>query len=140
MDTQQQIEMATGLKFSSFVKNPFTGLYQATWGDSDKFGFITPKGEVFIPNVIDKVYEPWNDCMFLEADGKFGALDVRTFEFVLPEYDKLGDEVDGFVVFYKDGVPGYVDEATGTFVPVADYEADEDRYDDCYFFNMVNND
>ena len=140
MDIQKQLEKATGLKFSSFAKNIFTGLYMARWDDSDKFGFITPKGEVFIPNVIDKFYEPWNDCMFLEGDGKMGALDTRTLEFVLPEYDKVGDELDGNVVFYKDGVPGYVDEATGTFVPVADYEADEDRYDDCYFFNMTNND
>lgn len=137
---QQQLEMATGLKFKTFIKNPFTGLYQATWGNSDKFGFITPKGEIFIPNVLDKAYEPWNDFMLLEADGKLGALDVRTLEFVLPDYDKIGDEVDCDVVFHNDGVPGYVDETTGTFVPVADFQADEERYDDCYFFNTRLND
>ena len=66
--------------------------------------------------------------------GKFGALDVSTMCFVLPQYGKADWEPDTNVIFYKDGASGYVVEDTGEFVPVDQFEDDE-KYDDAYVFN-----
>ena len=126
-------------RFDFLMWDPFTGLYHACWdGVKGKFGFVTPKGDVFIPNVLTKFYEPWNDFMLLEADGKFGALDTSTFNFVLPEYDHVDWEPDENVVFLKDGVEGYVVEDTGEFVPKEQFEEDE-QYDAAYIFNTFIN-
>ena len=93
---------------------------------------------MLIPNILTSTYEPWNDFMLLEADGKFGAMDVSTLCFVLPEYDKVDWEPDENVVFHKDGVRGYVVEDTGEFVPIDQFEDDE-KYDDAYIYNTFIN-
>ena len=114
-------------------------MYQACWdGVKGKFGFVTKYGKVFIPNILTQFYEPWNDFILLEADGKFGALDVRTFHFVLPEYDQIDWDPDEDVVFHKDGVEGYVIEDTGEFVPKDQFEEDE-KYDGAYVYNTIIN-
>ena len=124
-------------RFDALIWYPYTGLYQACWdGVSDKFGLVSKEGKVFIPNVITKFYEPWNAFMLLEADGKFGALDVSTFHFVLPEYDQIDWDPDEDVVFHKDGVEGYVIEDTGEFVPKDLFEEDE-KYDGAYVYNTI---
>ena len=50
-----------------------------------------------VPQVVlfTQQYEPWNDFMLLEANGKFGALDVSTLNYVLPEYDQIDADFDG---------------------------------------------
>ena len=121
-------------KFTTLVIDWFTGLYWATWGESKKLGMVTPHGDVYIPNVLTKTYEPWNDFMLLEGDGKFGALDVSSLYFVLPTFDKVDATPDQNVVFYKDGVEGYVVEETGEFITKEQYEEDE-QYFDAYLFN-----
>lgn len=122
-------------RFDVLVFDAYTGLYHGRWdGVKDKFGYVTVDGKVFIPNVITKFYEPWNDFILLEADGKFGALDCSTMCFVLPQFDKVDCEPDTDAVFYKDGVEGYVVEETGEFVPKGQFEDDE-KYDDAYVFN-----
>lgn len=121
-------------RFKALVVDWFTGLYWAKWGKSDRLGLVTPKGEVFIPNILTKTYEPWNDFMLLESDGKFGALDVSTLNFVLPTFDKVDDTPDQNVIFYKDGVEGYVVEETGEFITKKQFEEDE-QYIDAYLFN-----
>lgn len=122
-------------RFDVLIFDAYTGLYHGRWdGVEDKFGYVTIDGKVFIPNVITKFYEPWNDFILLEADGKFGALDCSTMNFVLPQYDKVDCEPDTDAVFYKDGVAGYVVEETGEFVPVDQFEDDE-KYDGVYVFN-----
>ena len=101
---------------------------------TNKFGLVSKEGKVFIPNVLTQISEPWNDFMLLEADGKFGALDVSTYYFVLPEYDKVDWESDEYVVFHKDGLEGYIIEETGEFVPKEQFEEDE-KYNDAYVYN-----
>lgn len=114
---------------------PYTGLYLARWnGIKDKFGMVNKEGKEFIPNVLTNYYEPWNDFMLLESDGKFGALDVSTFFFVLPEYDEIEAEPEELAVFHKDGVEGYVIEETGEFITKDQYEND-DQYADVYVYN-----
>ena len=126
-------------RFDVLIWCPYTAMYKACWdGVKGKFGFVTKYGKVFIPNVLTQFYEPWNDFILLEADGKFGALDVRTFHFVLPEYDQIDWDPDEDVVFHKDGVEGYVIEDTGEFVPKDQFEEDE-KYDGAYVYNTIIN-
>ena len=114
---------------------PYTGLYLARWdGVKEKFGMVNKEGKEFIPNVLTQLYEPWNDFMLLESDGKFGALDTSTFFFVMPEYDNIDAEPEELVVFHKDGVEGYVIEETGEFITKEQYEDDE-QYVDAYVYN-----
>lgn len=127
-------EELSDFRFRNLYWNSYSGLFEAWWGDSQKFGLVTKTGEVFIPNVLTSVSEPWNDCMLLENEGKVGALDIRTYHFVLPEYDRADTDGDDDVTFIKDGVEGYVVEETGEFVTKEQYENDE-RYYDAYFFN-----
>lgn len=122
-------------RFDLLIWNAYTGLYDACWdGVKGKHGMVTKEGKVLIPNIITRIYEPWNDFMLLESDGKFGALDVSTFCFVLPEYDDVDWEPDEYVVFHKDGVEGYIVEETGEFVPIDQFEEDE-KYVDAYVYN-----
>ncbi|WP_155993679.1 hypothetical protein [Prevotella sp. P6B1] len=128
-------ETLCDFRFDTLIWDAYTGLYHGRWdGIKEKFGYVTIDGKVFIPNVITKFYEPWNDFILLESDGKVGALDVSTMCFVLPQYDKADWEPDTNVIFYKDGVAGYVIEETVEFVPVDQFEEDE-KYDDVYVFN-----
>jgi hypothetical protein len=128
-------ETLCDFRFDVLVWDAYTGLYHARWdGVNDKFGYVTIDGKVFIPNVITKFYEPWNDFILLESDGKFGAIDASTMCFVLPQFDKVDCEPDTDAVFYKDGVAGYVVEETGEFVPVDQFDEDE-KYTDAYVFN-----
>jgi len=127
-------------RFDFLLLDYYTSLYIAYWdGNKEKFGFVTHEGVLFIPNVLTKAHEPWNDFMLLEGDGKFGALDVRTFEFVLPTYDKVDYTPDEDVVFYKDGVEGYIVEETGEFITKEQYQND-DQYIDAYLYNTRIND
>lgn len=122
-------------RFDVLIWDAYSGFYHACWdGVKGKFGFVSSEGQVLIPNVITRFYEPWNDFMLLEADGKFGALDVSTYCFVLPEYDKVDWEPDEYVVFHKDGVEGYIIEYTGEFVPIEQFE-EEEKYEDAYVYN-----
>lgn len=71
----------------------------------------------------------------LEGEGgKVGALDVSTFNYVLPEFDDLDGDADVNILFHKDGVKGYVIEETGEFVPKDKFEEDE-KYDTAYVYN-----
>ena len=108
--------------------------------NADKFGFVSKTGEVVIPHVLTRLYEPVNDFMLLEDEGKFGALDTDTFSFVLPEYDSVDCAPEQDVIFVKDGIEGYVIEETGEFVPKTQFEADDDKYGDAYVYNTYIND
>ena len=133
-------KVSCDFRFDLLVWDPFTSLFEAYWdGVKDKFGLVNKHGKVFIPNVLTRSYEPWNDFILLEGDGKFGALDARTFNFVLPEYDKVDTDDEEFVIFHKDGVAGYVNEETGEFVSKEQYDADEEKYGDAYYFNTFIN-
>lgn len=127
-------------RFDHLEWNPFAGLYIACWdGIKDKFGLVNKEGKVFISNVLTKIYEPTNDLIVLESNGKYGALDVSTFFYVLPQYDDIDADPDELVVFHKDGVEGYIVEETGEFITKEQYEEDE-KYTDAYVYNTYIND
>lgn len=114
---------------------PYAGLYLSCWdGIKDKFGFVTKEGKKVTPNVFDKFYEPCNGFMLLEGDGKFGAIDTSSYNYLLPEYDDVDCEPDEIVVFHKDGKEGYVVVETGEFITKDQYEND-DRYIDAWVYN-----
>ena len=114
---------------------PYAGLYIAWWdGDESHFGLVNPKGEVVVPNVMEKYYEPMNGFMQLERDGKFGGIDTSTGYFVMPEYDSVEGDFEVNLIFHKDGVEGYVVEETGEFVPKEVFEEDE-KYDGVLVYN-----
>ena len=128
-------EELTEFKYTYLEWDPFTGFYKACWGDEPKkFGYINSRGIVFIPNIIDRSYEPSNDFVLLESDGKFGGLDNRTYHYVGPMFDKVEVEPEEPVVFYKNGVAGYVIEETAEYITTKQYESDE-RYADKYVYN-----
>ena len=113
----------------------YAGLYIAWWdGDKSHFGLVNPKGEVVVPNVVEKYYEPMNGFMLLERDGKVGGIDTSTGYFVMPEYDSVEGDIDENMIFHKDGVEGYVVEETGEFVPKEVFEEDE-KYDGVLVYN-----
>ena len=113
----------------------YAGLYIAWWdGDESHFGLVNPKGEVVVPNVVTKYYEPMNGFMLLERDGKVGGIDTSTGYFVMPEYDSVEGDIDENMIFHKDGVEGYVVEETGEFVPKEVFEEDE-KYDGVLVYN-----
>lgn len=121
-------------RFDYLIFRPHTTMYQGYWdGVKDKFGFVNRNGKVIIPNILTKFYEPCNDFILLEADGKFGALDFCESNFVLPQYDKVDWELGTNVIFYKDGVAGYVIEETGEFIPKEKF--DDEKYADVYVYN-----
>ena len=126
-------------RFDYLQWNPYIGMYMARWdGNTDLFGLVNKKGEVFMPNVLTKVYEPYNDFVLLESNGKYGALDVATYNFVLPQYDDVDVYADTDVIFHKDGIEGYVVEENGEFVPWEQFEEDE-KYADAYVYNTYIN-
>lgn len=128
-------EELTGFTYTNLAWDPYTGFYKACWGDEPlKFGYITSRGLVFIPNIIDRSYEPTNDFVLLESDGKFGGLDVKTYRYVKPMFHKVVVEPEEQVVFYRNGVAGYVIEQTGEFITIDQYESDECNADK-YVFN-----
>ena len=125
----------TEFKYTYLEWDPYTGFYKACWGDdTNKFGYITPQGLVFIPNIIDRCYEPTNDFVLLEGNGKYGGLDTRTFHYVEPLFDNVEVEPEEEVVFYKNGVAGYVIEETSEFITIDQYDSDE-CYADKYVYN-----
>lgn len=115
---------------------PF-GILVAKWdGVKDKFGLIDYNGKVMIPNVLTRIYRPWNDFVKLEANGKFGALDIYTYHCIVPEYDLIVFDKNDELRFRKDGVWGYVIEETGEFIP-KELRNDE-KYYDAYVFTAAN--
>lgn len=128
-------EELTQFKYTFLEWDPYTGFYKACWGDeTKKFGYITSQGLVFIPNIIDRSYEPTNDFVLLESEGKYGGFDTRTYHYVKPTFDKVEVEPDKQVVFYRNGVAGYVIEETGDFISIEQYENDE-CYADKHVYN-----
>ena len=123
-------------RFDLLMWYPYAALYIAWWdGDESHFGLVNPKGEVVVPNVMEKYYESMNGFMPLERDGKFGGIDTSTGYFVMPEYDSVEGDIDENMIFHKDGVEGYVVEETGEFVPKEVFEEDE-KYDGVLVYNM----
>jgi len=72
----------------------------------------------------------------MEADGKYGAFDIKTFYFTMPEYDSIEfDRLDD-LVFTKDGVEGYIIEETGDFF--SKELRNDEKYCDAYVFTAAN--
>ena len=116
-------------KYENIQSIPFTSLFLACWnGDMKHFGVIAVNGDVVCPNILTAYDDVFNDILPIGSDGKYGVIDIDTYQCVLPEYDDLDMDVEGDVVFYKDGQKGYVTEE-GEFITVEQYEND-DKYID----------
>lgn len=114
-----------------------TDLFMASWdGDKKHYGFVDILGHVVCPNVLtSNDGMPLNDVMVIERDGKYGMIDVKSHQTVLPEYDAIDVEPEEYVVFHKDGKEGYITDR-GEFVSIEQYDEDEEgKYDDVYFLN-----
>ena len=92
------------------------------------FGVIAVNGDVVCPNILIAYDDVLNGILPIGSDGKYGVIDIDTYQCVFPEYDDLDMDVDSNVVFYKDGQKGYVTEE-GEFITVEQYENDEKYID-----------
>lgn len=63
-----------------------------------------------------------------------GILDLRTSNFVLPEYFNIEVEENEKIVFTKNRVKGYVVERTGKFIPADEYD-EENMSDEDIVYN-----
>lgn len=63
-----------------------------------------------------------------------GILDLRTSNFVLPEYFNIEVEENEKIVFTKNRVKGYVVERTGQFIPEDEYD-EENMSDEDIVYN-----
>jgi hypothetical protein len=79
-----------------------------------KYGLYGMGGTELLPVMADKIYEPWNDLVVYELDGKYGfsmILSEIVSEAVYEGYDV--EENDDLSVILN-GKKGYLDE-NGTF-------------------------
>lgn len=117
-------------KFDHIQSHPGCSLFIARWGEEKKrFGIIAANGEVICPNILTNVDIPVNSIMTIESDGKHGVVDIDTYQCVLPEYDELEMDAEDYITFVKGSLRGYITEEKGEFVPVEQYETDENYID-----------
>lgn len=124
-------------KFDALRHVDSSPLYVAWWGNErDRFGLVLCDGTVIVQNILTGCSAPWNDIVFIEADGKHGAIDITTLQVVLPEYDEVYPDENELVVFRKGEVHGYID-TEGRFVTVKDYESDNYEGEGCFLSTTV---
>ena len=101
-------------------------------GDDNHFA-LSVMGEVITPYEIEKYYQPSDGCVILEANGKFGILDIEQgMVYVSPEYDEIHDQGYGDdFLFIKDGVEGYV-TLNGEFISKERYAGLDPEQQDEY--------
>ena len=121
-------------RFDYLQWDPFAGMYMALWDNKVEFGYVNPQGKVIIPNILTKYNEPCYGHLILETDLFMGILDLRTSNFVLPEYFNIEVEENEKIVFTKNRVKGYVVERTGKFIPADEYD-EENMSDEDIVYN-----
>lgn len=124
-------EQLCDFKFDDIRTYTFTSLFLAHWdGVKERFGIITANGEVICPNVLTSYdAHPCNGIAQLISGDKYGVIDLQTYQCVLPEYDDLEMDAEAYVIFIKGDKRGYITEEKGEFVPVEQYETDENYID-----------
>lgn len=117
-------------KFDYIRSHPGCSLFVARWGEEKKrFGIITAIGKIICPNILTSLDIPVNGIMTIESDGKCGVIDIETYQCVLPEYDELEMDAEDYITFVKGDQKGYITEEKGEYVPVEQYENDENYFD-----------
>ena len=118
-------------EYDEIQSMPFSPLYLYGKGDKEHFGIITVRGDVICPNILTAYNDVVNGIVATKGDEKYGAVDIETYQCVLPEYDAVEVETEGNVLFYKNGQKGYV-TVEGEFITLEQYEND-DKYSDADF-------
>ena len=123
-------EQLSEFKFDSISSLGFANFYVARWGgEKDHFGIIEVDGEVICPNILTCIDEPFNDITIITNVDKFGIIDIRTHQCVLPEYDSVNLDEQADVIFYKGDQRGYITKGDGKFITLEQYKND-DKYED----------
>ena len=79
-----------------------------------KYGLYTMGGQEVLPVMADKIYEPWNDLVVYELNGKFGFSMLWSGIVTEAVYDGYEVEDNDDLAVTLNGKKGYLDEA-GTF-------------------------
>lgn len=84
-----------------------------------KQGLYDAYGNELIPVAADKVFEPWNDLIIFESDGKLGFAMFGSDVVTKAEFDACEVDENEDLVVTLNGKKGYLDEA-GSFTEDAD--------------------
>jgi hypothetical protein len=76
-----------------------------------KQGMYDAYGNEVVPVMVDKVFEPWNDLIVFESDGKFGFAMFGSGVVTKAEYDAYEMDANEDLVVTLNGKKGYLDEA-----------------------------
>ena len=76
-----------------------------------KQGMYDAFGNEVVPVMVDKVFEPWNDLIVFESDGKFGFAMFGAGVVTKAEYDAYEMAANEDLVVTLNGKKGYLDEA-----------------------------
>ena len=76
-----------------------------------KQGMYDAHGNEVVPVMVDKVFEPWNDLIVFESDGKFGFAMFGSGVVTKVEYDAYEMDANEDLVVTLNGKKGYLDEA-----------------------------
>ena len=102
-------------------------------GKKDTFGILAADDTELVPNILTSSYEPCNGIVVIVSNGKYGVIDVETHDVILPQYDYADcSEIEGKVIFTKDGVKGYVN-THNEFVSIEDYDAGNFDVEESFF-------
>ena len=125
----------SAFKYDRLTFCPFTSLFGfRADGKTDTFGFLTANGKELVPNILTSSYEPCNGIVVIESNGKYGVIDDVTHDVLLPQYDFADcSEIEGNVIFTKDGVKGYVN-THNEFVSIEDYDAGNFDVEETFFY------
>ena len=84
-----------------------------------KQGLYNISGEMLVPVMADKVYEPWNDLLVYEVDGKFGFSMLGADLVTEAVYEAYEIDSNEYLFVTLDGKKGYLDE-DGNFTEDSD--------------------
>lgn len=75
-----------------------------------KQGLYNISGEMLVPVMADKVYEPWNDLLVYEVEGKFGFSMLGANLVTEAVYEAYEIDSNEYLFVTLDGKKGYLDE------------------------------
>lgn len=101
--------------------------------DANTFGILNSEGTELVPSILTSFHKLCNGILTLESNGKYGVIDVETHDVILPQYDYADcSEIEGKVIFTKDGVKGYVN-THNEFVSIEYYDAGNFDVEESFF-------
>ena len=128
-------QVLADFKYDRLAIYPYTSLFDFyADGKKDTFGILAADGKELVPNILTSSYEPCNGIGVIVSNGKYGVIDVETHDVILPQYDYADcSEIEGNVIFTKDGVKGYVN-THNEFVSIEDYDAGNFDVEETFFY------